>query len=240
MSVYVCSDLHGCLDIYKQIKAFLKPEDKVYFLGDAGDRGPDPWETIKAVARDPQFIYIKGNHEDMLWKALDTYLTDGYIDYEYYLLANNGGAETFRQAAQDDAPVGWKNWLKKLPEHEVYYNTRGQIVHLSHAGFTPWKNEDGSVDIPKQHDLIWNRDHFLDSDENDPWADDVIVVHGHTPIPYLLEELNINEDAWEKGMPFWYADFRKVCVDTGTVWLKEATLLNLDTWESYTFTNEEI
>lgn len=40
MAVYALSDLHGYLDLYKQIKEFLKPEDKVYFLGDAGDRGP--------------------------------------------------------------------------------------------------------------------------------------------------------------------------------------------------------
>lgn len=65
VSVYAISDLHGMLCLYQEVKKFLKPEDKVYCLGDCGDRGPDPWETIKAVAADPQFIYIKGNHEDM-------------------------------------------------------------------------------------------------------------------------------------------------------------------------------
>ena len=73
MSVYALSDLHGCLDIYKSVKALLNPEDKVYFLGDAGDRGPQSWETIKAIARDPQFIYLKGNHEDMLVAAAEDY-----------------------------------------------------------------------------------------------------------------------------------------------------------------------
>ena len=34
--VYVMSDLHGHYKIYEKVKAMLKPEDKVYFLGDAG------------------------------------------------------------------------------------------------------------------------------------------------------------------------------------------------------------
>ena len=69
MSNFAVSDLHGHLKLYNKIKKFLKPEDTVYCLGDCGDRGPDAWETIKAVAKDEQFIYLKGNHEDMLVKA---------------------------------------------------------------------------------------------------------------------------------------------------------------------------
>lgn len=55
MSVYAVSDLHGMYELYQKISNFLKPEDKVYCLGDCGDRGPQPWETIKAVASDPRF-----------------------------------------------------------------------------------------------------------------------------------------------------------------------------------------
>lgn len=95
MSVYAVSDLHGMYELYQKISDFLKPEDKVYCLGDCGDRGPRSWETIKAVASDPRFIYIKGNHEDMLVKAMKD-----YIKYETYggghfdLLCWNGGAST--------------------------------------------------------------------------------------------------------------------------------------------------
>lgn len=42
MATYACSDLHGRLDLLEQIQSFLKSDDRVYFLGDAGDRGPDP------------------------------------------------------------------------------------------------------------------------------------------------------------------------------------------------------
>ena len=38
MAVYACTDLHGHLNLYKQIKKFIKDTDTVFFLGDAGDR----------------------------------------------------------------------------------------------------------------------------------------------------------------------------------------------------------
>ena len=44
MAVYACSDIHGYYQIYEKIKSILKPDDCVYFLGDANDRGPDSWK----------------------------------------------------------------------------------------------------------------------------------------------------------------------------------------------------
>ena len=70
MSVYALSDLHGNLNIWKKIKEFLKPEDKVYFLGDAADRGDYGWEIIKEIIKDNRFIYIKGNHQNMPLQSL--------------------------------------------------------------------------------------------------------------------------------------------------------------------------
>ena len=54
MANYVCSDLHGYLELYKKIKNFIKPEDTVFFLGDAGDRlngvdGENPRNMIQLI-----------------------------------------------------------------------------------------------------------------------------------------------------------------------------------------------
>lgn len=73
MSVLAWADLHGRMDIFLKGLTYLKPEDKVYFLGDAADRGPNGWEIIKAIIEDPRFIYIKGNHEDLMIKAIGNY-----------------------------------------------------------------------------------------------------------------------------------------------------------------------
>lgn len=234
MSVYVCSDFHGCIDFYKAIKNFIKPEDTVYFLGDAGDRGPEPWETIKAVARDPQFIYLKGNHEDMLADAINDAIIGENI-YSYRLLVSNGGLDTFDQAMADSDPAGWAKYLRTLPTFMKYMNTNGELIYLSHAGFTPWfkDNESTEIRIPTNSDLIWDRSHYLEEMNPLEWAN-VTIVHGHTPIPYLWDDLRIPEEEQEKGA-FWYANYRKLCIDTGMVWTGHAVLVNLDTWEEHIF-----
>ena len=232
MSVYALSDLHGCLDIYKSVKALLKPEDKVYFLGDAGDRGPHSWETIKAIAKDPQFIYLKGNHEDMLVTAAEDYFkNDEYIGSNYRCLAHNGGGPTFDGLINDEMPKEWVKYLKGLSTFEIYENATGENIALSHAGFTPWLSSDGvDIVIPGDQDLIWDRDHYLDTPKIDEIDPEVIIVHGHTPIPHILKDLRIPKEDYLGGA-FWYDNHRKVCIDCGAVWTGEAVLLNLDTWE---------
>jgi calcineurin-like phosphoesterase family protein len=117
MAVYACSDLHGMLHFYKAIKDILKPEDIVYFLGDAGDRGPHPWECIKTIMDDPQFIYIKGNHEDMLVDAMGR----GY-GRQYNLLRSNGGKDTYHQAMKEPNWAEWRARLRDLPDKALYTN----------------------------------------------------------------------------------------------------------------------
>ena len=248
MSVYACSDLHGMLHFYKVIKEHLKPGDKVYFLGDAGDRGPHPWETIKAVIDDPQFIYIYGNHEDMLVQALCDYIHDGCPNYySLQLLGMNGGDQTFEEAIADPQLKHYYSQLCKMPRIQEYENTAGERVILSHAGFTPWKedffaDDEEKKDIifrkPHPKDLIWDRDHFLD----DWTAEDCVdcyIVHGHTPIPYILDTIDPACQMGEiKPGALWYDSGRKCCIDCGAVFTGQCVLLNLDTWDEEIFQSD--
>ena len=107
MSVYAVSDLHGRYDLFQMIKDFIKPEDKVYIIGDCGDRGKDGWAIIKEVYENPQFIYIKGNHEDMLVEAMRT----GDKSLCYY----NGGKSTYEAwKYKDGHNMSWAAKLQKL------------------------------------------------------------------------------------------------------------------------------
>ena len=234
MAVYACSDLHGMLHFYNAIKETLKPEDKVYFLGDAGDRGPHPWETIKAVLSDPQFICIKGNHEDMLVDAMGR----GY-GRQYSLLRSNGGKLTFEQAMAEPDWAEWRIKMKNLPTKLIYKNAQGETVYLSHAGFTPWLNDKGEMGIIWDEDLIWDRDHFLDKWPEDEIFKKAIVVHGHTPVPYLLEEIDpaCQMGDLEPGA-IWYAGGKKCCIDCGAVFTGYCVLLNLDTWDEEVFCSQ--
>ena len=248
MSVYACSDFHGMLHFYKAIKDFLKPEDKVFFLGDAGDRGPHSWDTIKAVLDDPQFIYIYGNHEDMLVNALCDYIHNGCPNYyALSLLGSNGGNQTFEDAIADPKMKDYYVKLCHLPRLKEYINTNGERVILSHAGFTPWKEEfyaddEEKCDIifhrPKPDDLIWDREHFLDG-WNAADCVDCFIVHGHTPIPYLLHDIDpaCKMGEIEPGA-LWYDNGRKCCIDCGAVFTGVCVLLNLDTWDEEIFQSD--
>ena len=120
--------------------------------------------------------------------------------------------------------------LVRLPTYKEYVNKDGERVFLSHAGFTPWSADFADLAIPTPKELIWNRDHILD-DVDEDWVDNVVIVHGHTPIP-LMDIVPRNA---ELHGAYWYAEDRKVNIDCGLVWTGETVLLDLDTWDEHIF-----
>ncbi len=224
---YAVSDLHGYMDLYKQIKEFINPEDKVIFLGDATDRGPQSWELAKTIYNDSQFIYLKGNHEDMLVKATLHYYGDDWDSEDnYYTLITNGGAKTWEEMLNDPEGKEFIYKLKLLPKEEIYYNENGKEIHLCHAGFTPGRRKD----------LLWNRKHFFDI--MDYVDDNYIIVHGHTPVSYQRRHDTITE-ALNHLYPEFYANGHKINIDLGTYYTKACALLDLDTFEYHIFTTKE-
>lgn len=221
MAIYAVSDLHGCLDAYKKIKKYIKPEDTVYCLGDCGDRGPEPWNTLKAVLTDSQFIYIKGNHDDMLVKAAREAMDGSWGCEDQRLLAINGGMETLEGLLGEESPERWVSYIAKLPTHLTYEN-----ILLCHAGCSLWKDNN---ELPSNYDLMWDRLHYFD---NATLLDNKIVVHGHTPMMYLAKDIGERADGTEA---FKYADGKKYCIDAGTFATGHVILLNLDTFESIHF-----
>lgn len=244
MSNYAVSDLHGYLDLYLQIKAFLKPEDKVYFLGDAGDRGPQSWETIKTIAKDSQWTYLMGNHEHIFAGAMLEYLHDPRLEQFHVLyprsggmknlLMYNGGSSTLEGWIKDGADPTWVDFLLNLPYMQTYHSDQFEII-LNHAGFT-----DDGKGIPPYYDMVWDRSHFYD-----PWPDksnNTICIHGHTPCSYLARELSVlfqrnHHTSWspEENGAIWYADGHKIDIDMGTYQTGYACLFDLDTFDEHYF-----
>ena len=84
MARYAVSDLHGRKDIFDKIMSeLIGPNDTLYILGDVVDRGPEPFELLRAAISDPRVKLLKGNHEDMLIKAFDEVneKVDAIIDF---------------------------------------------------------------------------------------------------------------------------------------------------------------
>ena len=229
MAVYAFSDLHGHLELYNKIKAYVKPEDTLYCLGDCGDRGPQPWETIKAVAKDPQIIYLKGNHEDMLVKAAKEALSmDEWPSSAHQrLLAMNGGMDTLCEGLMNEENrEDWIKHLSTLPISTYYTNTSGQKILLCHAGCSLWADEPEVLPIARE--LIWDRLHYFD---NANLLSSTIIVHGHTPIKHLAADIGVLPTIGALR----YADGKKYCIDAGTHRSGRGILLNLDTFESIEF-----
>lgn len=243
---FACSDLHGMLDLYKQIKEFLQPDDIVYFLGDAGDRGTDCWETVKAILTDPQFICLLGNHEDMLLKCMRTYLKTGMaLSRDHELLCSNGGASTFSGWTKEKDLDFWYEKIKALPDVVVYPRRDGKKCVLSHAGCNPYVDEEApdGMSFGTHEDLIWDRRHYWYAWDDSDLLPDVYVIHGHTPIEYLVEDIHYFDRSSDWFMPklpiaYWYCNDRKCCIDQGAFYTYCTILLDLDTFEAHGFTTE--
>ena len=74
MANYCFTDLHGMYNLWQQIRDYASPTDKLYFLGDAMDRGPHGIKILKELLADPRVVFIKGNHEDIFVSSAREYL----------------------------------------------------------------------------------------------------------------------------------------------------------------------
>lgn len=240
MNRYAVADLHGQLDLLLQIKEYINEDDIFYILGDSGDRGPQPWRTLKACLDDPQVVYLMGNHDAMLVDAAKAYLRDltlfGYCHFTDYiydtkhpigLLHLNGGMGTFEGWMDDKDRMKYLRQLQLLPlEIRLAAVDEERIISLSHAGYTD------KLDNPTAYNLLWSRDHIYDV-----FQTDILVIHGHTPCSYIKRKLQPDQYDDTHGY-LMYNYGTKICIDMGSAYTNETILLNIDTFEGIKFTTE--
>ena len=241
MSVWAFSDIHGQRALFDAVMAKIGPNDTVYFLGDAIDRGPDGWAILKELLADPRVIFIKGNHEDMMCNALKDYPNLPCWSEEMTVWSWNGYEPTIYAIENEDKDIviNILNRVKNLPAYATYTNPSGDIFWISHAGCD--YNENG-IEAQKYEDLIWDRNHFIPNKWYHDGPDNLFILHGHTPIPFLVEELSMyHEDIPEEIEPgaYYYAGGHKICIDCGAHFTKQTVLLNLDTFDEEVFDMDE-
>jgi len=69
-------DIHGCLRALERLIERISPGeyDKLIFLGDYIDRGPDAKGVVDfllQLSRRTQCVFLRGNHEQMLLDVID-------------------------------------------------------------------------------------------------------------------------------------------------------------------------
>jgi len=200
--IFAIGDIHGCID---QLVALMDTipiqmsRDKLVFIGDYIDRGPDSFAVVeylvKLKTRFPAVVFLKGNHEDML----ENYL-DGSDRFTYLL---NGGQQTLDDYLQRaDSPRSHAipaTHLAFFRSLTLYHQTENYI--FVHAGL----RQNVALEEQRPEDMLWIREQFLYCRHSFGKK----VVFGHTPFPEPLVESN------------------KIGIDTGAVYGNRLTCVQL-------------
>ena len=236
--IYATTDLHGNYDLWKQIQNYLQEDDKLIFLGDAIDRGDRGFEIFMEMLDDPRVIFIKGNHEDIMYWA---YNSSGYYSREH--LKNwhrNGGRATQKNMNDliDKGVITFEeamSYIQKIDDLPTYIicpiEDSNKIIYLTHAGFTPSPQLLDLSEIMQEKLLLWDRKHIGDS-----WPQqypNIYILHGHTPIQSLPL---YGQKAWDPNIGLTsYANEHKICLDLGTISSQTAVLYCLNTMSVATY-----
>lgn len=235
-SVYACSDLHGQYELWQHIRDYCLPEDTIFFLGDAIDRGTDNLRTFSELLSDERVTFIKGNHENMIENYGKQFLKTKIETADISLWMLNGGENTLTSLCQmekEKLDYMFKA-IDNMPHKAIYTNKNKKRIHLSHAGETIGKKQE-------KIDYLWNRNHIFDT--WDKKYDNDIVVHGHTPVQKILYDSNpqlLTEHFAKNPKIICYADNHKIDIDLGSFFSHTAVLLDLDTLTPIYFNKEGV
>jgi serine/threonine protein phosphatase 1 len=185
--LYAVGDIHGESEMLSDLlaKLPLAPGDRVVFVGDYVDRGPDSKRVVDkliAFSKDHTCEFLLGNHESMFLDFL------GWQGSEYFggdAFLMNGGDRTlasydyFRQIGPGKPefalPRGHEDFFRRLK----LYHREGDYLFL-HAGIGRDLLGETDIDwaLKRAHteDLLWDR-----ASADLPHALGVTIVYGHTP-----------------------------------------------------------
>lgn len=225
MSYYVATDLHGQYDLWKALQNYLKEDDTLIFLGDAIDRGDRGWEILTEMLDDPRVIFLKGNHEDLMYNS---YRTTGPAATEWLQdWKKNGGQATINNMKEkkvsEETKQKYLDKIADLPYFCYVENSKGKTYFLSHAGFTPdkdlfdinkLKDMDNDLYYAQQWKLLWDRKHIFDEWPDEQEFDNIYIIHGHTSI-YACKRAEEFIDDILGYVPFEYVNGHKINLDLG-------------------------
>jgi len=184
-------DIHGRMRMLEGLIKQIEPleNDRLVFLGDYIDRGPDSFEVVEYIIALKQkyekTITLRGNHEDFVLSFFMGNQADRHL-----WLKQNGGEQTM---------MSYRANGEFLKVHRDFYESLSiswetDEYFFCHAGARPGI----PLDKQKASDLLGIREPFLSSGANFG----KIVVHGHTIVhePTILNNhINVDTGAGEFG-----------------------------------------
>jgi serine/threonine protein phosphatase 1 len=185
--LYAVGDIHGESEMLSELlaKLPLASGDRVVFVGDYVDRGPDSKgvvERLIAFSRDHTCEFLLGNHESMFldflgWQGSDYFGGDAFLmnggdrtlaSYDYFSLGT-------RAQREFELPPGHAEFFRRLK----LYHREGDYLFV-HAGIGRHLLAETDVAWALRHahteDLLWDR-----STADLPHELGITIVYGHTP-----------------------------------------------------------
>jgi serine/threonine protein phosphatase 1 len=143
--LFAIGDIHGCSVALRALIEAIEPEhdDTIVVLGDVIDWGPDSRDCVRQLIELSglcQFVLVRGNHEEMLFAALES-----RSELRYWL--NFGGDETLKsypyQGGDEFIDREHVRFLKS--QARDYYETDEFIfVHASYDPNKPMSEQSNS------------------------------------------------------------------------------------------------
>jgi serine/threonine protein phosphatase 1 len=216
--LYAVGDIHGERERLAALLASLPlaPDDRLVFVGDYVDRGPDSKgvvDLLLSLAGDYACVFLAGNHESMFLDFLG-WRNEAYFAGDAFLA--NGGDRTLASYGYFELADPQPQNLALPPAHEqffrelVLYHREADYLFV-HAGVGRSLLRERDLDFAlrraKSEDLLWDR-----SALGMPHELGVTIVYGHTPTSDF-------EVRWDR--PF------SIGIDTGAVYGGRLTAVRL-------------
>lgn len=201
----IIGDVHGHYNGLMTLLEAIAPgsEDRVYFLGDLIDRGPESSKVVEFVIAN-SYTCLLGNHEQLL---LDSFLNGKTQAQVLQVWLYSGGHATVASYAESRISSYHLDWMRTLPTHLDLGD-----IWLVHAGVHP------EMPIAEQtaDEFCWIRDKFHSIPK--PYFPDKLIITGHT-ITFTLPNVEPGKIARGQG---W------LDIDTGAYHRRSGWLTGLD------------
>lgn len=171
MADYAIGDIQGCYDPLMRLLEHIQFDDqadRLWFVGDLVNRGPQSLDVLRFIKQLPLTPRITlGNHDLHLLSRLFSEATWTNEDDTLHDI----------EQAPDAHELG--HWLRK--QHILYYDKDLNVV-MSHAGIVPvWTLMQAQRFAKELEDMLWSDDyhHFLThmyGNEPDMWSNELVGV----------------------------------------------------------------
>lgn len=182
---WIIPDIHGCSKTLRALfDYYINPskDDKLYFLGDYIDRGPDSKGVIDYIMelenQGFQIHLVKGNHEESCVKAcLEEKEVSSFLGFRTRNSTKAawkkfGGLDTMKSFGVRDLrelPQKYLEWMDNQPTHLVLDD-----FVLVHAGLN-FNEDDPFID---EHAMLWMREFSIQPEK----IGNRTLIHGHVSV----------------------------------------------------------